>query len=119
MDARANRTLRYLYDEKAEKLLPRMAHYLEGCLARRGDKYHVHVKERIRSSSFPNHIFLKKNNIVPVGEGTGGVTEAFKKIACSFLTMVRNVAEDVIYHDSPPLCNSMCFMVILEVGASC
>jgi len=68
------------YDQKQEALLPRMALYLENA-------WRDVCKNGIRGQRanpiffFADHNLFEENNIVPIGEGTGGVTE-LQKTAC-------------------------------------
>jgi hypothetical protein len=66
------------FDKKSERLLPRMAHYLEKSWKEVGEIYNYEVPNRTPFFFFSTHNEFEQNNVVPIGEGTGGVTEAFK-----------------------------------------
>src|SRR5712691_7113385 len=66
------------YDEGTERLVPRMAYYLEQSWKEVGDKINYKVSARTPFFFFSNHNQFEETNIVQIDEGTGGVTEAFK-----------------------------------------
>src|SRR5262245_53986374 len=66
------------YDSSTERMLPIIAQYLEEAWRDVGDRIDYSVGERTPFFFYSNHNQFEQTNIVPIGEGTGGVTEAFK-----------------------------------------
>ncbi len=66
------------FTAESEPLIPRAAFYLEKAYKTVTGDLDVPLKERIPFFFFVNHNQFEENNIVELGEGTGGVTEAFK-----------------------------------------
>src|SRR5258706_5128270 len=87
------------FDKKTEKLVPRMAHYLESAWEEVGDKYNFKVKGRTPFFFYSNHNQFEETNIVQIGEGTGGVTEAFKNRLLIFNDGSEAWLNHVIYHE--------------------
>ena len=87
------------YAKGSEKLLPRMALYLESAWEEVGEKLNFPVQERTPFFFYSNHNEFEQTNIVPVGEGTGGVTEAFKNRFVIFNDGSEEWMKHVIYHE--------------------
>lgn len=87
------------YDKKTERLAPRMAHYLEGAWKDVGDKLDFYVPGRTPFFFYSNHNQFEQSTIVPIGEGTGGVTEAFKNRFLIFNDGSEEWLRHVIYHE--------------------
>lgn len=87
------------YDSSTERLLPRMAKYLEDAWRDVGEDFRFEVKERTPFFFFSNHNEFEQNNVVPIGEGTGGVTEAFKNRFLIFNDGSEEWMSHVIYHE--------------------
>src|SRR5687767_6997170 len=66
------------YDQSTANLAPRMAHYLESAWHDVGKQFNFYVPERTPFFFYSNHNEFEQTNVVSIGEGTGGVTEAFK-----------------------------------------
>lgn len=87
------------YDETTEMLVPRMAHYLERAWHDVGRQYNVFVASRTPFFFYSNHNEFEQTNIVSIGEGTGGVTEAFKNRFLIFNDGSEEWMQHVIYHE--------------------
>ena len=66
------------YDKITEKLVPQMAQYIEKAWKDVGDRFGYSVPTRTPFFFYSDHNKFEQTNIVYIGEGTGGVTEAFK-----------------------------------------
>src|SRR5262245_39679868 len=66
------------YDKAGERLVPRLANYLEAAWSDVGATYDYYVPGRTPFFFYSSHNQFEETNIVSIGEGTGGVTEAFK-----------------------------------------
>jgi hypothetical protein len=66
------------YTPESESLVPGVTRFAERAYARLTRSLDVVPSERVSLFIFNNHNRFEENNIAPVGEGTGGVTEAFK-----------------------------------------
>ncbi len=87
------------YDKDTEAIVPRMAHYLEAAWADVGKAYNYYVPDRTPFFFYSNHNQFEQTNIVPIGEGTGGVTEAFKNRLVIFNDGSEEWLRHVIYHE--------------------
>ncbi|MCG3205936.1 MAG: Protein TolB [Elusimicrobia bacterium] len=87
------------YDQKSERLVPRMAHHLEAAWAHVGKEYGTPVEGRTPFFFFSNHNEFEQTPIVSIGEGTGGVTEAFKNRFLIFNDGSEKWMKHVIYHE--------------------
>ncbi|OVE78445.1 hypothetical protein BVX98_00350 [bacterium F11] len=87
------------YDKSTEKMVPHTALFLEKAWKEVGDKLQFHVKERTPFFLYSNHNEFEQTNIVPIGEGTGGVTEAFKNRFLVFNDGSETWLKHVIYHE--------------------
>jgi Tol biopolymer transport system component len=87
------------YDSSTQDLLPDMVRYLEGAWQEVGDILNFHVPEKTPFFFFSNHNEFEQNNIVSVGEGTGGVTEAFKNRFLIYNDGSQTWLRHVIYHE--------------------
>ncbi len=87
------------YDKSTEMMAPRMAHYLEKAWAEVGEKYDVFVGSRTPFFFYSNHNEFEQTNVVSIGEGTGGVTEAFKNRFLIFNDGSEEWMKHVIYHE--------------------
>ena len=66
------------FDKGTERLVPKMGQYLEEAWRDVGRRLDFQVPERTPFFFYSNHNEFEQTNIVPIGEGTGGVTEAAK-----------------------------------------
>lgn len=66
------------YTAESEPILSRVAYYLERAHGIVSQDLDIPIDHRTPFFILPNHNQFEENNIVEVGEGTGGVTEAFK-----------------------------------------
>ena len=66
------------YYPGSEAWLPHVSEYLETSYSRVTKGLGIEIPDRSPFFLFLNHNEFEQNNIVDVGEGTGGVTEAFK-----------------------------------------
>ncbi|MFN0118283.1 MAG: peptidase MA family metallohydrolase [Elusimicrobiota bacterium] len=87
------------FDESSSLLTPRMAHYLEKAWSEVGKTYDFYVPERTPFFFYSNHNEFEQTNIVNIGEGTGGVTEAFKNRFLIFNDGSETWMKHVIYHE--------------------
>ncbi len=87
------------YDKNTEKLVPRMAHYLESAWHDVGQQFNFYVPDRTPFFFYSNHNEFEQTNIVSIGEGTGGVTEAFKNRFLIFNDGSEEWMKHVIYHE--------------------
>ncbi len=87
------------YDSSTERLAPSMAHLLEKAWTEVGRKLNYQVPGRTPFFFFSNHNEFEQNNIVPVGEGTGGVTEAYKNRFLIFNDGSQRWLSHVIPHE--------------------
>lgn len=83
----------------AEKLLPAVASQLEKSYDSVTQYLGVSIPGRSPFFLFLNHNEFEQNNIVDVGEGTGGVTEAFKNRFLVFNDGTQKWLEHVIVHE--------------------
>jgi hypothetical protein len=81
------------YDESTKLMVPRMAHYLEKAWQDVGKTYNYFVPGRTPFFFYSNHNEFEQTNIVSIGEGTGGVTEAFKNRFLIFNDPVLSILE--------------------------
>ena len=65
------------YDKKTEPLIPQMAVEVENAWKEVGDRFGYSVPKRTPFFFFSDHNRFEQTNVVNIGEGTGGVTEAF------------------------------------------
>jgi hypothetical protein len=84
------------FTEEAEPLAPRLAFYLE--------KLEIEIPQRIPFFFHVNHNQFEQNNIVDVGEGTGGVTEAYKNRFIVFNDGTEAWLDHVITHEFAHVC---------------
>ncbi|OGS24596.1 MAG: hypothetical protein A2314_01730 [Elusimicrobia bacterium RIFOXYB2_FULL_50_12] len=68
----------YYYDAPGSAMLPYVNGYLRGAYGRVTDVLPVVPKNNFPFFLYNNHNDFEQTNIVSIGEGTGGVTEAFK-----------------------------------------
>lgn len=87
------------YDKKDEMLVPRMAHHVENAWREVGEKFNHNVPGRTPFFFYSDHNRFEQTNIVPIGEGTGGVTEAFKNRLIVFNDGSDEWLRHVIYHE--------------------
>jgi len=87
------------YDEKSEKMIPRVAHYLEKAWKDVGDRLNYAVPKRTPFFLYSTHNEFEQTNIVSIGEGTGGVTEAFKNRFLIFNDGSETWMKHVIFHE--------------------
>lgn len=87
------------YYTGAEKILPETAEMLERAYASVTRGLGIDIPQRSNFFLFLNHNEFEQNNIVPVGEGTGGVTEAFKDRFLVFNNGSKTWLEHVIVHE--------------------
>src|SRR5687768_16016501 len=66
------------YDSSTERMLPMIAQLLEESWNDVGGRLNYSVTEKTPFFFYSNHNEFEQTNIVQIGEGTGGVTEAFK-----------------------------------------
>ncbi|MCB4755426.1 MAG: BamA/TamA family outer membrane protein [Elusimicrobia bacterium] len=66
------------YDSATYHLIPVVARTLEKAWKNVGERFGYFVPGRTPFFFYTNHNQFEQTNIVPIGEGTGGVTEAFK-----------------------------------------
>lgn len=83
----------------ADLLLPFVAEHLEHAYLDVTKRVNIPLKGRLPFFFFLNHNDFEQNNIVDVGEGTGGVTEAFKNRFLIFNDGTRKWLEHVIKHE--------------------
>src|SRR5690349_16978649 len=90
------------YDSTTEQMLPMMAQYLEEAWKNVGLRLDYKVTQRTPFFFYSNHNEFEQTNIVQIGEGTGGVTEAFKNRFLIFndgsLTWLRHVINHEFSH---------------------
>ncbi len=87
------------YYQGAEKVLPAVAEMLEDAYTSVTGGLGISIPQRSNFFLFLNHNEFEQNNIVDVGEGTGGVTEAFKDRFLVFNNGSRTWLEHVIIHE--------------------
>lgn len=87
------------YHDDDKKLIPRVAYYLEGAHKNVGLAFDYQVPNRTPFFFYSNHNHFEQTNIVPIGEGTGGVTEAFKNRFLVFNDGSETWLRHVIYHE--------------------
>src|ERR1044071_1504343 len=87
------------YYKKEEALVPRMAYYLEQAWNEVGDKLNFKVQGRTPFFFYSDHNQFEQTNVVPIGEGTGGVTEAFKNRLLIFNDGSQAWLKHVIPHE--------------------
>lgn len=87
------------FDSSTERLVPHMAKHLEDAWRDVGAAFRFEVKERTPFFFYSNHNEFEQTNIVPIGEGTGGVTEAFKNRFLVFNDGSEEWMRHVIYHE--------------------
>lgn len=87
------------YDESTERLVPLVAKYLEEAWQGVGHKLDFQVKDRTPFFFYSNHNEFEQSTIVSIGEGTGGVTEAFKNRFLVFNDGSQTWLKHVIYHE--------------------
>jgi Tol biopolymer transport system component len=87
------------FDSASEKAVPIMARHLEDAWKEVGDVLNVKVAERTPFFFYSNHNEFEQTNIVPVGEGTGGVTEAFKNRFLIYNDGSQMWMRHVIFHE--------------------
>ncbi len=84
---------------EAAPLLPRAAHYLEKAYASVTRALDIEIRERTPFFLHVDHNTFEQNNVADVGEGTGGVTEAFKNRFVVFNNGTEFWLEQVITHE--------------------
>ncbi len=87
------------FDKKDQALVPRAAYYLEQAWRDVGKKFNHQVLTRTPFFIYSNHNKFEQNTIVPIGEGTGGVTEAFKNRLIVFNDGSETWLKHVIPHE--------------------
>lgn len=91
------------YDSSTERMLPIIAQYLEESWQNVGRRLSYSVTERTPFFFYSNHNEFEQTNIVQIGEGTGGVTEAFKNRFLVFndgsLTWLKHVLDHEFAHE--------------------
>ncbi|MBI2915419.1 MAG: PD40 domain-containing protein [Elusimicrobia bacterium] len=87
------------YYTGAEPILDLVQDHLENAYRAVTEKVDIRVSERLPFFLFLNHNDFEQNNIVDVGEGTGGVTEAFKNRFLVFHDGTQRWLEHVIRHE--------------------
>src|SRR5882672_12801682 len=87
------------FDSSTGPMVPRMAYYLEKAWKEDGEKLEFMVPDRTPFFFYSNHNEFEQTNIVPIGEGTGGVTEAFKNRLLIFNDGSEAWLRHVIYHE--------------------
>ena len=88
----------------SEKLVPPAAKLLEEAYPRVTAPLGVRLPKRAAFFLFMNHNKFEQNNVVDVGEGTGGVTEAFKDRFLVFNDGSQAWLEHVIAHEFVHVC---------------
>ncbi|MBI4054831.1 MAG: PD40 domain-containing protein [Elusimicrobia bacterium] len=88
----------YHYDA-SEKLVPYAAVYLEEAYRTLTEELHYPLEGRTPFFLFADHSEFEQNNVVTVGDGTGGVTEAFKNRFLVFNDGSQAWLRDVIFHE--------------------
>jgi hypothetical protein len=96
----------YYYPE-CESALPLLLKYLEKAYKEVSAKLMVKIEEKIPVLFFISKNDFLQNNVVDVGEGTGGVTEAFKNRVLIPWTGSEKVLEHVVYHEFTHVCEFM------------
>ncbi len=90
------------YDSGTERMVPLIAQYLEESWREVGARLGYSVTERTPFFIYSNHNEFEQTNIVSIGEGTGGVTEAFKNRFLVFndgsLTWLKHVIDHEFSH---------------------
>ncbi|MHB9155186.1 MAG: peptidase MA family metallohydrolase, partial [Endomicrobiales bacterium] len=89
----------YHYGAEGERLFPFAARYLEQAYDRAAAALPAAPKERFSFFLYNEHNDFEETNITPVGEGTGGVTEAFKERVLAGHTGSQRFLEYVIAHE--------------------
>lgn len=87
------------YYPGAERILPSVAEELEKSYARVTGALKIEIPKRAPFFLFLTHNDFEQNNIVEVGEGTGGVTEAFKNRFLIFNDGTQKWLKHVIVHE--------------------
>ncbi len=87
-----------------EKIVESAAKILEKAHPRQTQALGIKIPKRSSFFLFMNHNQFEQNNVVEVGEGTGGVTEAFKDRFLVFNDGSQNWLEHVILHEFTHVC---------------
>lgn len=87
------------YDQESADMVPYAARYLEQAWDQVGKTLDFPVKDKTPFFFFSNHNEFEQTNIVPIGEGTGGVTEAFKNRFLIFNDGSQTWMKHVIFHE--------------------
>lgn len=92
------------YYSGAETLLPSVAAALERSYERITPALGISIPDRTPFFLYLTHNEFEENNIVDIGEGTGGVTEAFKNRLLIFNDGTKEWLEHVIPHEFTHVC---------------
>lgn len=92
------------HSAESEKLIKPSAKILEEAYPRVTLPLGMSIPKRSSFFLFMNHNKFEQNNVVDVGEGTGGVTEAFKDRFLVFNDGSRAWLEHVIHHEFVHVC---------------
>lgn len=87
------------YTEESAPIVPRLAEYMEKAHAEVTAILRIEIKERTSFFIFNNHNQFEENNVVEIGEGTGGVTEAFKNRLLIFNDGTEFWLQHVVIHE--------------------
>ncbi|MBI4397437.1 MAG: PD40 domain-containing protein, partial [Elusimicrobia bacterium] len=87
------------YTPESEPLLPQTAKILEDAYGSVTRNLNAPLKEKVPFFIFATHNRFEQNRIAPVGEGTGGVTEAFKDRIIVFNNGTTQWLRTVVTHE--------------------
>ncbi|MGQ0645149.1 MAG: peptidase MA family metallohydrolase, partial [Elusimicrobiota bacterium] len=96
---RATRHFDIHFTPDAAAIVPRAAYYLENAYERITRDLDIRIEGRTPFFLFSDHNRFEENNIADVGEGTGGVTEAFKNRFIVFNNGTEEWLDHVITHE--------------------
>ncbi len=87
------------FTDESKPVVPWAAYYLEKAYDRVTAYLEVDIPQKTSYFILSNHNEFEENNIVMVGEGTGGVTEAFKNRVVIFNSGAQMWLDHVITHE--------------------
>ncbi len=87
------------YTAESAPIIARVAEYMEKAHDEVTRNLRIEIKGRTSFFLFNNHNQFEENNVVDVGEGTGGVTEAFKNRLLIFNDGTEFWLQHVIVHE--------------------
>lgn len=96
----------YYYPE-CESVLPLLLKYIEEAYNKITEKFGINIEDKIPIIFYISKNDFLQSNVVDVGEGTGGVTEAFKNRVLIPWTGSEKVLEHVVYHEFTHVCQFM------------